>query len=202
MIGPEEEHHDWDPLTLDQAREVFGGAPFRWWVCGGIALELYAGRSWRSHGDLDIGIVRAEARDVWSWLADRDLWVAARGTLSPWRGDTPRQDRGENNVWARDDPGSPWRFDLNVGSGDGDAWAYRRDERVRLDWDAAVMRADDGLPHLAPELQLLFKSKSPRPKDDVDAQHVIPLLEDDRLGFLADHLDHDHPWRRLMTRRR
>jgi hypothetical protein len=31
----------------------------------------------------------------------------------------------------------------------------------------------DGIPYLAPELQLLYKAKAPRPKDHVDAAQVL-----------------------------
>lgn len=188
--------HDWDPPTPQEVGEVFMDAPFRWWICGGHALELHTGRSWRSHGDLDIGLLRAETDKVYSWLAEWDLWVAARGQLRPWQGEALEPHHGENNVWARENSESSWRFDLNLGSGDDAGWIYRRDQRTRRSWHAAVLRTPDGLPYLSPELQLLFKSKNPRPKDHLDARQVIPLLIDaNQRAFLANYLDDDHPWR-------
>lgn len=190
---------DWDPPTLQVAEDVFIDAPFQWWICGGHALELHTGRSWRSHQDLDIGVLRAEADKVYSWLANWDLWVAARGRLRPWRGEALERDHGENNVWARENPETPWRYDLNIGSGDDAGWIYRRDQMTRRAWNAAVLRTSADLPYLAPELQLLFKSKNPRPKDHLDARQVIPLLDADQRAFLADHLDDGHPWRNQLT---
>ncbi len=38
----------------------------------------------------------------------------------------------------------------------------------------------DGVPYLAPELQMLFKSTAIRPKDDLDAAPVIPRLDPGR----------------------
>ena len=35
----------WEPLALSEVREAFARAKFRWWVTGGGALELFAGRS-------------------------------------------------------------------------------------------------------------------------------------------------------------
>jgi hypothetical protein len=51
-----------------------------------------------------------------------------------------------------------------------------------------------GVPYLAPELQLLFKSMHLRSKDHGDARRVIPILENERRIWLSDHLDPDHPW--------
>lgn len=42
----------------------------------------------------------------------------------------------------------------------------------------AVLRSAAGIPYLAPELQLLYKSKGLRPKDDVDAAEVILSMLD------------------------
>lgn len=190
---------DWDPLTPRAVEDVFVDAPFRWWVGGGVALELHVGRSWRSHDDLDIGVLRTEANEVYSWLTDWDLWVAARGELRPWQGQPLELHHGENNVWARENPKSSWRFDLTIGSGDETEWVYRPDQRIRRSWDRAVLWTPWGLPYLAPELQLLFKSRDPRPKDHLDARQVIPLLDPDQHTFLADHLDDDHPWRQQVA---
>jgi len=102
-------------------------------------------------------------------------------------------------VWARENSESSWRFDLTISSGDDAEWVYRRDQKIRRSWDTAVLWTPSGLPYLAPEVQLLFKSKNPRPKDDLDARQVIPLLDADQRTFLSDHLEDDHPWRQQVT---
>ena len=61
------------------------------------------------------------------------------------------------------------------------------------------MRTSEGVPYLAPELQLLFKSKVPRPKDDIDAAEVIPALDVTQRTFLARRLEPDHPWQQLSN---
>lgn len=60
-----------------------------------------------------------------------------------------------------------------------------------------MLTTADGLPYLAPELQLLYKSNDVRPKDDADAAIVIGLLDPERRGWLAAHLPAGHPWARL-----
>ncbi len=52
--------------------------------------------------------------------------------------------------------------------------------------------------YLAPKLQLLFKAKNHRPKDDLDAATVIPELSPNGRSWLASHLP---KLRCLQTRR-
>ena len=140
----------WEPLPVAAVLGLFGGAPFRWWLSGGRALELHA-------------------------------------------------DRHENNLWCRPEPGGPWCLDVTVGEGTDDEGIYRRDHDVRAPWSEAVLVTPDGIPYLAPELQLLFKSTRPRPKDDVDARQVIPILEGDRRARLSRLLPQRHPWQGQFT---
>ena len=80
-------------------------------------------------------------------------------------------------------------------SEDGD-WVFRRDARVRRPLGACVWRKD-GIPYFAPELQLLFKSKGPRPRDEVDFEAALPLLHDVQRRWLLGAIsltDPDNPW--------
>lgn len=189
----------WAPISIDEAVELFTGAPFTWWVGGGQALELHVEDQWRTHVDLDIGICRHQASRVHGWLEGWELWVAAAGRLSRWDGSPLSADRDENNVWVRR-TGGLWAFDLTVGEGNEGEWIYRRDPSVNRPWATAVLRTGSGVPYLAPDLQLLFKSEDPRPQDHADAERVIPVLDDPGQAFLAVRLAADHPWQRLLTK--
>src|SRR6185295_596833 len=72
----------WRPMPLNSVVAVFDGAPFRWWISGGLALELHLGRSWRTHDDTDIGVVRADVPRLASVLHSWDIRVAAAGQLT------------------------------------------------------------------------------------------------------------------------
>jgi hypothetical protein len=87
---------------------------------------------------------------------------------------------------------------VTVGEGSSEHWIYRRDPTVQVRWESAVLRTPDGVPYLAPDLQLMFKSKNMRPKDDIDAEEVIPAFDDQQRDFLRRSLDPAHPWRRLL----
>lgn len=93
-------------------------------------------------------------------------------------------------------------LDVLIGAGDDDEWIFRRDPSFRLPWTWALRYDARGLPYLAPGLQLLFKSAPPRPKDDVDAQVVVPLLAAEHVALLAARLPREHPWRPLVAAHR
>jgi hypothetical protein len=189
----------WEPLELESVVEAFAPAAFRWWVSGGRALDLHLGRTWRSHEDTDVGVVRRDLAYVHSLLSAWDLHVAAAGHLTPWNGEPLDAAVHQNNVWCRPAPGSPWALDLTIGEGSNDCWIYRRDPSVQVPWALAVLRTTDNVPYLSPELQLLYKSKATRPKDDVDAAEVIPELDARQRDLLARLLEPDHAWRRLLA---
>ena len=189
----------WEPLTLADTIETFSAAGFRWWIGGGLALELHIGRSWRDHDDTDVGVARRDVADLRAYLAGWDIHVASLGRLESWNGADLSSDQHQNNLWCRRHPDGPWVLDVTIGDGDSVAWAYRRDPRVRIPWGDAVLTTGDGVPYLAPELQLLFKSQVPRPKDELDAEQVIPELEPERRDRLAHLLPLNHPWQARLA---
>jgi len=60
--------------------------------------------------------------------------------------------------------------------------------------------APDGIPYLAPEVQLYYKARTPRPKDEIDFAQVLPVLPVLAAGqrrWLADVITcsyGEHPW--------
>ena len=187
-------------MSTDEAVTLFAPAPFRWWIAGGHALDAHLHRAWRAHGDLDIGICRHDAPALAEILAGWDIHRAAAGRLSPWDGGPLSADRAPNNLWCRRSPDGPWCLDVTLGAGDDRSWIYRRDPTIQRPWDEAVLTGHDGVPYLAPELQLLFKSTGGRPKDDLDAAEVLPALDPTRRTWVADHLPADHRWQLLIGR--
>lgn len=187
----------WEPLELAAVVHELTSAPFRWWVSGGHALELHLGRQWREHDDTDVGVARCDLIEVYSWMSNWEMHIAASGRLTRWRGAPLTAERHQNNVWCRHHETEPWTLDLTIGDGTDAEWTYRRNPAVRVSWDAAVLQTANGVPYLAPELQLLFKSTNIRAKDETDAHEVIPQLTADRRTRLRQLLPEGHPWSRL-----
>ena len=80
---------------------------------------------------------------------------------------------------------------------DGTSWFFRRDDRVhgRVDELAVLV---DGIPVLRPALQLLFKAKCSRPRDEQDFIELLPVLAEQERQALWEWLDltspNGHPW--------
>lgn len=193
------EYEPWKPLSLADTIETFRGASFRWWISGGFALELHLGRSWRNHDDTDVSLARGDVPKLRSVLDGWDIHVAAAGQLEPWTGHALLSERHQNNLWCRRDANGSWHLDVTISEGDSECWVYRRDPRIRVPWADAVLRTANNISYLAPELQLLFKSKNQREKDDADAQQVIPELSISRRDRLTQFLPTIHPWHNLLS---
>jgi hypothetical protein len=73
---------------------------------------------------------------------------------------------------------------------------FRRDPRIRRAVDT-VFSMGRGLPRLAPEVVLLYKSKGSGPKDDADFATAVALMTPEQRQWLRDALaatQAEHPW--------
>ncbi len=142
-------------------------------MSGGYAIELAVGRSYREHADVDITVLRRDQQVMRALLADWDVHAAdPPGTLRPWPVGEVLPDH-VHDIWVREHPGGPWRFQVMLDEADGEKWVYRRDPRIRRPLSTLTI-TDNGIARIAPEVQLLFKAKSPRPKDELDFTERCP----------------------------
>ena len=172
----------WRPLALAELRALFAPLAITWWVAGGLALELFAGRSWRGHGDIDAGVLRR----------DRDTVLRA---LAGWL----RRDAA-NGMWFRRSEAEPWAFQILLDDADGSDWLFRRDREIRLPLSRLVLCAADGTPYLCPEVQLLYKAKDSRARDEADFSEVAPLLGVEARDWLRGALRRAAPGHRWLER--
>ena len=87
-------------------------------------------------------------------------------------------------------------------TGDGD-WISRRDPGIRRPLASIGAASGDGIPCLAPEIQLFYKAKNLRPKDETDFTAVLPILTEPQRRWLSDALARvhcEHPWRDRLSR--
>ena len=192
----------WEPLGVDEVTALLAGCGADWWVAGGWAIDLHVGRQTRQHEDLDVLVLRDGLPAVHEHLSGWDLQAAdPPGRLRPWRGTLPAH---VHDVWCRRTPDDPWRFQLMVSDTAGGDWLFRRDPSIRrpvstLDGPASR----PGRRVLAPEVQLLHKSGSPRPKDVADLHAALPVLTGGQRDWLRTALARtspEHPWLALMPR--
>jgi len=74
-----------------------------------------------------------------------------------------------------------------------DTWVYRRDPSIRRPFSTVIRRNDAALPYLAPEIQLLFKARALRPRDQLDFEVIAPILDASARDWLLDALERSEP---------
>ncbi|GAA3870344.1 hypothetical protein GCM10022243_39660 [Saccharothrix violaceirubra] len=192
----------WDPITPTEVAGLFAGVGFPWWVAGGYAVELAVGRPVREHVDLDVLLLRRDHLAIQDVLAGWEWWAAdPPGVLRPWR-PGERLPVDVHDIWCRPDADQPWRVQFMLAEAEDGTWISRRDPDLRR--PIATLGGVDGggIPFLSPEIQLFYKAKGLRPKDDADFAAALPVLTADQRAWLADALARthgEHPWLPLLA---
>lgn len=182
--------------ALNAVRALFDSYPARYWIAGGWALDLFADRVRRPHTDVDVLVLARDLHHV------ADTFTNPRPTLeNPNTGDTRPWMPGETltpgpDVLAFPDELFPAPVRIIFAASDGDDWVYHRGRgTIRKPLDEITLT--NGLPYLAPEIVLLYKSRSDRPKDTEDFHDVVDLLTPARRAWLHARIaprHPDHPW--------
>jgi hypothetical protein len=171
-----------------------------WWVAGGWALDLFVGNQSRPHRDFDVGILRRDVLEVITGLPSWEFFEAKGGVLTKLEaGKVPRA--GVNSLWGRAADSASWELELMLDEADDDHWVFRRAPTIRRPLTIAIRNDSDGIPYLAPEIQLLYKARSPRAQDLADFLHIAPRLDLDARSWLQDALttaDPGHTWISLL----
>jgi hypothetical protein len=189
----------WEPLSPRDATALLRALPVPWWIAGGWALDLFVGRQTREHADLDVEVLRRDQRALQEYLAGWDLHTASGGALESWPQGMPLPPE-VNSVWAWPSPGAPWALQVMFAEAEEDLWLYPRHRSITRPLDRIGLRTAEGIPFLAPEVQLLYKSRAPRAKDQADFDHVLPSLAPDARRWLAGALTEAHPGQPWLAR--
>jgi hypothetical protein len=191
--GPAAGH--WQPVHPRDVRLLLSTMPIPWWIAGGWALDLFLGRQSRPHKDVDIGILRRDTGRLLTAMSGWEFFEAQGGKLfGPLSGHV-RKD--VNSLWARRSQTMAWGLELLLDESEGDQWIFRRDRRIRRPLDTVIRYDAELTPYLAPEIQLLYKSKHPRPEDNQDFQRLTGHLDPSSRQWLCGalgQLNPAHPW--------
>lgn len=186
-------YDNWQPLTVPEVTTLFTDAPFQWAFAGGYAVEQFLGRSIRAHDDIDVLVFRDEQLSLQKWLDGWALYAAdPPGTLREWRmGESLPV--GIHDIWGHRDGVGAWQLQLMLAEVEGDEWVYRRDPTIRGSRDS-LMTQYNGLPCIRVEVQLLYKAKGRRPKDEQDFEACLAVMRDESKAWLKEKLQPEHPW--------
>jgi hypothetical protein len=190
------QHNGFSPVeeVANEVRDV----PIEWYISGGWALDLFLGGVERVHHDVDVIVSRSQQMELQKHLTERGwkLVTPFEKKLQPWlphmRLELPR-----HQVHAYREGNF---IDLLLTDMD-DVWRYRREPSIMRSKERMSLKSEGGIPYLAPELVLLFKSKNTsdheRPKDQTDFEKALPHLEHERRAWLYWALvasSPDHAW--------
>jgi aminoglycoside-2''-adenylyltransferase len=189
--------HRWEPLGLEELKQLLAPVSAPWWLAGGRGLDLFIGHETRTHVDIDIAVLRRDQQAFREALGKWDVQIAHAGEFIPWKRGEAITNPEHHEIWARESKDGPWRLELLLEESDGKRWRFRRNERIGLNV-ADLGRSDaSGIPFIRPEVTLLYKSKSPRPVDETDFLYLLPRLDVAQKGWLVGGLytiDPTHRW--------
>lgn len=190
-------------IPLQAALEELQGLTCPWHISSGWSIDLFLGRVTRVHHDVDVVIARDDQLTVQRYMVDRGWrWVTPHeNQLKPWpeamKLELPRHQAHCHSNGAM--------FDFLISEIDHGIWRFRRDLSVLRAMDRLTLRSDSGIPFMAPEATLLYKSKQGpngcRPKDHTDFLAVHGRLDPERRAWLRWALlstQPDHTWIEML----
>ena len=184
--------------SVEAVADELQGVSFPWYISSGWALDLFLRRVTRVHHDVDVVIPYSAQMGLQKHLTERGwkLVTPFEKRLEVWPPHMQLQ-LPRHQVHAYRDG---IFIDFLLADING-VWRYRREPLVLRSMERMSLRSENGIPYLAPELALLFKSKNTsnreRPKDQLDFEKVLPHLDAERRAWLHWALiatSPDHPW--------
>lgn len=181
----------WAPLTSREAAQLLDGSPVRWWLSGGVALDHWLGAAIRPRTNIDVSVVLGDLPQLVAAIpAGFEAWAVRDDELVPFAKVSSEDE--VQPVLVLDVEAQRWVLQVNVEDGAPRAWVYKRDPRLNLTWDRAVLDID-GIPTGAPEVQLVWKALRPRPEDETDKDAIVPKLTDEARAWYERCILSIHP---------
>lgn len=177
----------WEPLTPSEVRAAFAPLGIQWWIAGGVGIDLFIGRKTREHGDIDVAVLRRDELGLRPLLDAWDVCIAHDGSLTPWDGGELAEE--QHQFWVRRRGAKAWAFEILLEQTEGDELLYRRDPRVRAPLATIGRCTRDGIPYLAPEICLLYKSHATdaaryTARNNTDFEVALPVLDEAARAWL------------------
>jgi hypothetical protein len=189
---PEIPYTRWEALSVAEVVQLFAHAPFAWALAGGYAVEQFLGTAIREHSDLDVVVYRDEQDRLQRWLKTWHLYAAdPPGRLRPWTADEYLP-YGIHDIWGHQERARTWQLQIMLTEADREEWFSRQNHQIRGQRNDLIV-AYNGVPCVRIEVQLLYKARSCRPKDESDFQACLPLLGPEAKQWLKEHLRLLHP---------
>ncbi len=182
-----------------ELKQLMQGFQKEWCIPSGWALDAFIGTPSRYHFDLDLLIWREDQLGLRQHLLAEgwELHVPVAGAYHPWAADEFLE-LPLHQVHARKEG----RFlDILLSERDAECWRFRRDPEITHEISSVMLPSSLGLKILAPEIVLLFKSRSnggnARSKDHQDfarALGYLPAKSREWLKLALEKTSPEHAW--------
>jgi len=154
---------------------------------------------------MDIGCYRDDVPLLRRALPEWELFAAVGGTLTKLVESDALLPATVHTLWCRLRGTRRWGLEVMVEECESGEWLFRRDPAIRRAKDAILWHAEDGMAVLRPEVQLLYKAKDVRDRDQSDFDAAVPFLDSGDAAWLAGALaavHPGHPWLRVLNSRK
>jgi len=182
-----------------QLMEIMSGYNKLWAVTGGWGIDLFLNRVTREHNDIEIAIYRKEQLILQRYL---HLWDLKK--CIPHSDEIPEKWKaGEylelpvHEILAQKEDEELSKFEILFNENDKSNWLYRRNPEINLKKHDVIRKSVSGIPILNPVIVLLYKSKNPEEKDNMDFKHCCLRLNPKDKHWLKASIKFlypAHPW--------
>jgi hypothetical protein len=186
-------------ISHDELLAVAGlmkGFPHLWWVSGGWAIDAFLDRVSREHEDLEIGIARQDQACLHAHLVGWRLYKLVPRqydvNLVRWL-EADYLELPIHQIVARNEESSPPEFEFFLNEVWDGEWRFRIQPSIRRPVEESYLQTEQGIPVIAPEIQLLYKSRLHRSKDEHDFRTVLGHLSPAQRSWLKQALEAFRP---------
>lgn len=150
-----------------------------WFICGGWALDIFIGRQTRPHADIEIGVFRQDQFYLQQFFTGWEQHYVLDSGRKPWAPDQFLELPVHEIYIAKEN----FTLEVLLNERTDHDWIYRRNAQITMPVELAIQTSKEGVPFLAPEIVLLYKTKNTREKDKTDIDNVLPLLGPAQLAW-------------------
>jgi hypothetical protein len=183
---------------LDEICKLMRRFPYPWFFVGGWAIDIHLGRQTRPHNDIEFSIFRNDQAAFRVYFKELTLRVFVPGSKEHqiWNGEELKLPIHQLRSVSENGP----NVDVMLNESDDKNWIYRRNQSIKREKRKAILTSNS-IPHLAPEIVLLYKTKNTKSKDNVDFEAALPDLSSEQRQWLKEALkncDPDHGWLKIL----
>lgn len=201
--GASQDKEEGHRLSIDSAIETIATLltplSVTWGFCGGWSIDLFVNSTTRSHKDVDVAILRTDQRLAFDFLRQQgwQLSQAINGKLLPFQQDEFLR-LPVHTIWCRNVNSSPDFLELLLNESEAAQFLFRRERSIHCPLPEAFVSSPSGLPILAPEIVLLYKSNDLSSVGNrLDFHSALPLLNEEKRHWLRQALSllsPEHEW--------